>query len=82
MAAKDVRFSGDARDRIVEVVRDLIEVAVLDALRKTRGIDVDDEADPLVHRDGHYHKIKTKASGMLRPCAGDRVASVRGGNCN
>ncbi len=38
-------------DRVVEAVGDLVEVAVLDPAVQSGRVDVDDEADALVHRD-------------------------------
>ena len=39
-------------DGVVEVVGDLVEVAVLDPAVQAGRVDVDDQADALVHRDG------------------------------
>ena len=72
---------GDARNRIVEVMRDLVEVAVLDALRQTRGIHIHDEADTLVHRDGEWlratHAAAARGEGEG---SGERAAELLGGD--
>ena len=71
--------SRDARDRIVEVMRDLVEVAVLDALGQTRGVDIDDEADALVHRHREWlraaHAAAARGEGEG---AGERAAKLLG----
>ena len=41
-----------AGDRVVEVVGDLVEVAVVDPPAQPRLVDVDDQADAAVERDG------------------------------
>ncbi len=43
---------GHPLNRVVKVVRDLIEVAVLHALGQSSRIDINEQADALIHRDG------------------------------
>ena len=70
-----------ARDGIVKVVGDLIEVAVLHALGQTRGVDIDDEAHALVHRHGQrLRPAHATAPGRESESAGERAAELLGGD--
>ncbi len=65
----------DAIDRVVEVVGDLVEVAVLDAAPKSGRVDVDDQAGALVHRDGErLRAAHAAAAGGDRERARERAA--------
>ena len=68
---------GHARDRIIEVMGDLVEVAILDTLGQARGVDVDHEAHALVHRD--CQRLRTAhaaASGGEGERAGEGAAEL------
>ena len=68
-----------AVDRIVEIVGDLVEVAGLDAALQARAVDVDHEADALVHRDGQWlGAAHASAPGGDREGAGERAAEALG----
>ena len=73
----------DAIDGIVEIVGDLVEVAGLDAALQARAVDVDHEADALVHRDGQWlGTAHTAAPGGDREGAGERAAEALDGDCS
>ena len=70
-----------AGDRVVEVVGHLVEVAVLDAALQARRVDVDDQADAVVQRDGERlraaHAAAAAGDGER---AGERAAEALGGD--
>ena len=68
-------------DGVVEVVGHLVEVAVLDAAPQPGGVDVDDQADAAVQRDGQrLGAAHAAAAAGQRERAGERAAEPLGGD--
>ena len=70
---------GHARDGVVQVVGDLIQVAILDALGQARGVDIHHEAHALVHRHGErLRAAHATAAGGQGEGARERAAEALG----
>ena len=67
---------GDARDRIVEVIRQLVEIPVVDAALQPCSVHVDDEHGAVVHRHGErLRAAHAAASAGQGERAGERSAT-------